>query len=389
MRDISAHGTTFPDNFAPGAARGRRNSVLDLRAALADAGGMAEIARIVSSAVRDPFSLIRELGGDPLIVCAEAGCDITLLASATATLPLSAFVALVQQGSVQLRAPHFGRLVGRRFDFANLGDVGEAALRAPTLGAALRLIERAFAVVQGESDLRLDVAAGEATLTYRILDSRIWPRDQDAELTLGVFISLVGSIAGPRWRPRTIFYEHGPNGADRVTSARPDCMIVYEAPANAFSFDACVLDLPMPQSDPARFQPMAQALRTVVHRLERYDGVEARVRRAVQRDLGRVPVDQTQVAQALGMSRRTLRRKLDEAGTGFARIVAECRDANARTLLAETRLEMPVIADRLGYSDVTAFERAFTRRAGQTPTAYRRELAAEAPLSHLRAPLVP
>lgn len=336
---------------------------------------MAEIARIVATAVRDPFAVIRDLGGDPVLVCAAAGLDAAIFASAGAMLPLSAFVRLIQQGSAELRIPHFGRLVGQRFDVTNLGEVGEAALRAPTLGAALRLIERTFAAVQGESDLRLTVSGEVATLSYRILDGRIWPRDQDAELTLGVFISLIAGVAGPGWRPVALSFEHPANGADRQAAPGPVCAVTYDAPANAMTFHARVLDLPMPRSDPGTFPLVAGALRELAHRMDLQADVEARVRRAVFRGLGRERIDQSSVARSLGMSRRTLRRRLDEAGTGFAEIVADCRDADARRLLEKTSLPVGVIAERLGYSDATAFVRAFARRCGLTPAGYRRSVS--------------
>lgn len=337
---------------------------------------MPHTARIVATAMRDPCAVIRDLGGDPAEILRVAGLDPSVPAGedGTGTLPLAAYVALSQAAAERFAAPHFGRLVGGRFDIGNIGAVGTAAMRAPTLGAALRLFEAAFAAVQGESELRLDVAGDRATLSYRILDPDIWPRDQDAELTLGVFVALVARIAGAGWRPLGLAFEHGPNGADRERAAEPRCPVRYGAPANALTFPARLLDQPMSAADAASFRPMAAFLTREAQRREREGALARRVRRAVLAGLGRAPVGQTEIASALGLSRRTLRRRLEEEGAGFAVIVAECRDALARRMLAHGALGAPEIAERLGYSDVTAFERAFRARSGVTPAAFRRAL---------------
>ena len=346
---------------------------------------MAEAARIVATAVRDPFAVIREFGGDPAEYCRAVGFDAAILSEETATLPLSSYVALSQQAAQRLDAPHFGRVVGGRFDIANIGRVGLAALGAPTLGAAFRLIEQAFASVQSESEFRMDVDDGLAKISYRILDENIWPRDQDAELTLGVFGSLLSRAAGATWRPRAITFEHGPNGADRAPGGTLRATVRYEARENSLSFDASLLDLAMPAARPSVFRPMMAALVDDARRREHQDSISARARRAILRDLGRAPVDQTRVAAVLGMSRRTLRRRLEDEGIGFAQVLSACREARAKRLLAETRLAVAEIADRLGYSEVSAFERAFSRLTGQTPVRFRGAARSDVPPASVRA----
>lgn len=334
---------------------------------------MPQSARILASALRDPLATVLDLGGEPEALCRAAGVDpAEAEAPGPATLPLRAYVAFSQQAAERLRAPHFGRLAGRRFDIANIGGVGAAAPRAPTLGAALRLFEAAFASVQGDSEVRLEMAGDAATLSYRILDPEIWPRDQDAELTLGVFAALIGGAAGPGWRPLRLEFEHPDRGADHAAGAEARCAVVYGAPLNALTFPARLLDLAMPAAEPEGFRAAAAALAREARRRDREAGTAARVRRAVLRDLGRGPVDQTAVARSLGLSRRSLRRRLEVEGTHFADILAACRDALARRLLAETDAPAAEIAERLGYSEATAFERAFRRRTGLTPAAWRR-----------------
>ncbi|WP_417209015.1 AraC family transcriptional regulator [Antarctobacter sp.] len=336
---------------------------------------MPETAQIVATAIRDPIRIVRDLGGDVSQLCAAAAVEMPDLLARPSSLPLRQFVTLNQIAASRLHAPHFGRFVGANFDVTNIGEVGRAAMAAPTLGAALRLVERAFNTVQDETDFRLEVRGGEACLSYRILDANIWPRDQDAELTIGVFASMIARVAGAGWCPTELCFEHPDQGADHRSGAAAFSPVIYQADTNALTFSAGLLDRPMPGGDLRRFQMRSTELTEVAIRLERDCTLVERTRRQVMLTMGNGCADQTLVARQLGLSRRSLRRRLADEGTSFAEILGQCRDLRAMTLLAKTGLPIPEIADRLGYSEASSFERAFRRRTGQTPAAYRRSSA--------------
>lgn len=332
---------------------------------------MSESAQIISSALNDPIRTAMDFGCDIESLVTGASIDARAVLSAEGTVPLHRFVAFHQIAASRLSAPHFGRLASRRFDLASIGPTGVAALAAPTLGAGLRLVEQSFLAVQGETDLRLTVAEGLATLSYRILDPQIWPRDQDAELTIGVFAALVAKVAGPHWRPLGKSFEHSAHGAERHKGGDPCCPVEYLAETNSFSFEARLLDEALPHRDAALFAKVSSNLKRRVFELHRNASLAERVRWLIMRHLGTEAADQTCVAQSLGMSRRSLRRRLAELNTSFAVLLGDCRDDLARTLLKETRLTTAEIADRLGYSEASAFERAFRNRSGISPAQYR------------------
>jgi AraC-like DNA-binding protein len=81
--------------------------------------------------------------------------------------------------------------------------------------------------------------------------------------------------------------------------------------------------------------------------------------------------DVEQVARALGLSERSLRRALADEGRNFRDLLAEARYARARQLLRQTQLPIEEVARQLGYAEAAAFIHAFQRWAGQTPRAYR------------------
>jgi AraC-like DNA-binding protein len=83
------------------------------------------------------------------------------------------------------------------------------------------------------------------------------------------------------------------------------------------------------------------------------------------------PISLALTAQNLGISSRTLQRRLHERGISFWTMVDECRFRIAGALLRDTDLSVQEIAARVGYSTPGSFARAFSRWAGQPPRAFR------------------
>lgn len=80
-----------------------------------------------------------------------------------------------------------------------------------------------------------------------------------------------------------------------------------------------------------------------------------------------------EVATALGVSERTLRRQLDAEGTSFRLLLEEVRTYKAKQLLSNATLSVEGVARQLGYAEAASFIRAFQRWTGVTPAAYRRK----------------
>lgn len=78
------------------------------------------------------------------------------------------------------------------------------------------------------------------------------------------------------------------------------------------------------------------------------------------------------VAAKLGLTRRTLQRRLSAHGTTFAALVESLLRNSAQDLLANTAEPVTAVALKLGYADMAHFTRAFRRWTGMAPSAYRR-----------------
>lgn len=325
---------------------------------------------IVASALSDPIRVINRHAGSVGKICRLAGVDYD--ATADGTVSLRHFVRFSEQAARELRHPEFGWEVGSEFDLRNIGAVGQFVLEAPTLGDALSLLARSFAMVQSDSTLELRVSGHEAVLRYRILDLSIWPRNQDVELTVAVLLGLFKQAAGRDWRPTKITFEHDTTPVWKNSEIGPRCNVDYLAADNSIVFPAKMLDLPLHAAEHRQFIALSRALSDESRKLERQAPVTVQVRREIAKRFGLEKLDQTDIARSLGYSRRTLRRKLELEGHSFSSVLTDCRIRRAEHMLGLPDLPLSLIAEHLGYADISPFERAFRTTKGVTPAQYRK-----------------
>lgn len=125
----------------------------------------------------------------------------------------------------------------------------------------------------------------------------------------------------------------------------------------------------LPSYDPQLFELLEAQCKSRLERLEP-TGLSAKVRELLIGPMG-LSCALEDVANALAMSPRTLRRKLDAEGVGFRDIVDEERRQRAEFLLSHSSLKIEAIALELGFTDAGGFSRAFKRWKDCTPGEYR------------------
>lgn len=136
-------------------------------------------------------------------------------------------------------------------------------------------------------------------------------------------------------------------------------------------FDAALLDEDLPQANP-HSQALAEALcRDVVSRRRVRSGITQEVRVLATQRLTRGAAMED-VASDLGVSARTLRRRLADEGTSYQSLLDEVRESLAEELLASGHLGVEDTALRLGYAEASSFIHAFKRWKGVTPAAFAR-----------------
>lgn len=296
----------------------------------------------------------------------DLGCEV----------PLRSFAGLMDALASASDDPAALWRLGRAFDVRRLGAIGRALLLERTLGDALARFRDHLCLLQDDAEMSLEVDGDVTVLRYRILDPTIEPRRADAEFTLGVLQHIVDRFVGGSGCPTRLVFERGSGevgalaavigvpcagGADSNELRLPTRLLGSAAPRAA---DA------VPEEERARLRAELERRRRQRLRAMPY---ARRVRCALLRRLGSgASFGQAEVAAELHVTRRTLRRRLAEEGSGYLELLRECRLDLARRELAHGELGCAEIALRAGYSDQSAFTRSFTRACGQTPGRFRR-----------------
>ena len=144
---------------------------------------------------------------------------------------------------------------------------------------------------------------------------------------------------------------------------------------NALIGDYAGLDDPLPRADSTLCDLLDQHAQALLDRLPRSDSFADRVRAAIANELTAGDPTAEHVSEALGMSTRTLRRRLKEEGTSHQHVLDEVRNELARSYLGEGKLGITEVAFLLGFSDASAFHKAFRRWTGRGPGDWLRERA--------------
>lgn len=145
----------------------------------------------------------------------------------------------------------------------------------------------------------------------------------------------------------------------------------FDAPDNIAAIDVLHLDQPLPQGDEHTVALCEAQCRDLVARNRARTGIAHEVRDRLIKVGGAATMDE--VARALTVSPRTLRRKLDDAGTSYRALLDEVRETLAEEMLATGALSVHDVALRLGYAEASSFIYAFKRWKGATPAAYVRD----------------
>lgn len=149
------------------------------------------------------------------------------------------------------------------------------------------------------------------------------------------------------------------------------CPVRFGAERNALVFDAADLNRPFPCHNPELLDILNPVLTAALAEATALPTISHQVKGALKRILASGRPEMVEVARDIGMSERTLQRRITEEGTSFRQLMLETRQEVVRHLLAEPTIEIEEIAGLLGYEDTNSFYRAFRTWEGTTPARWR------------------
>jgi AraC-like DNA-binding protein len=315
------------------------------------------------------WNLLQEYGHDPASVFHEVQLDPALMQNPGSRYPRDRVNALWKKLSEIIDDPCVGLKVVSHWHPANYGALGYAMLSSPTLRAMLRRVER----------------YGAALSTDRFFHLRERGEILEVILTQSESLSYVpaqedGALALVLGHCRLNYHQDLAPVQVSLTHSAPTCAYRYHEYFKVpVKFDARITSISFPLEMMIRILPgrdeqlTALTDEAIVAYLAEIKEVRFinRVERAILKRLPCGGINDSMVARDLMMSSRSLQRKLREEKTTFKKILDRVRLEVAQKYIRSGSISMTELAFLLGFSEASAFSRAFRRWSGMTPSRYR------------------
>jgi AraC-like DNA-binding protein len=293
------------------------------------------------------------------------------LATPNLTLPLPIYIRLIERARALTGEEALGFYLGLQMSLSAHGYLGFAVMSAPTLRDALSLAIQYAPTRTTALALRLDVGPSTAALVIEECLDLGTARDA-LLLALLVGVWQMGNTLLRRVVTESVVEVAFPEPAYYARFRDVQPRVRFGRPANRLVFDAALLEQPLASADPASLllaqEQCDRQLDSFATRAPFVDRVRSLL---LRRDRGVRSFEE--LAAAVKLSPRTLRRRLAAARVSFSELLEETRRDRAFVLLRSPRISTKDVAEQVGYSNVANFMRAFRRWTGQTPAAFRRE----------------
>jgi AraC-like DNA-binding protein len=261
-------------------------------------------------------------------------------------------------------------LLGQEGRLSWLGLLGVLVQHSPDVETALHSLVRYTHLHVRGGVTSLSVHGDLAMLSYDAVLPHLEATDQLGDGAMAMLVNIMRTLCGPKWKPVEVRFSH--RKPEDVGPFRRffEAPLRFDADQNSLVFSRDWLRQPVKDYDPELRRLMQEQIDALETR--HTDSFPEQVRSVLRTALLTGHASADQVAALFSMHSRTLRRRLEEHGTSFKRLVDEGRYAIAQQLLDDSTRNVSEIAASLNYADASAFTRAFRRWSnGATPAAWR------------------
>jgi AraC-like DNA-binding protein len=301
----------------------------------------------------------------PSRIFASSGIDPTVLERRGARVALAPVSRAWDQIVQRLDDPLFGLQLVDMVPFG-AGDLLDYLVRSSaTIGQALEQLVRYAPLMNDADRFTLEVSGHQARMRFHTTGNRPYNR----EMLFGLFARRSRELYGQAWSLDRVSLTHGPLGPKAAYDRLLQAPVHFGMPVDEAVFSRDLLAQPMPGADQrlhAILKVQAEGLlATLSPRAPAPSFIET-VEQALVSGLAQGDVTLTRLSDHLGLSARTIQRRLRDLGVSHRGLVRQLRhELAARSLGAP--LSQGQIARSLGYSGAASFHRAFKSWSGMTP----------------------
>lgn len=272
--------------------------------------------------------------------------------------------------------PDLGLKAARECSRGEAGALDYAIMSASTGYDAVTAATRFIRLVNDALDIRIETKGDRVILRF---ENCVPLNRAAADFEMGALFCVLASVWGATDRSHvTVLIGHqAPADLREYELTFGEAKLQFGCPSYAFEFDADLLRAPLRSADANLHDLMRRHAERVLRELPQALPITRQVKTLITEELADGHPGCAHIAQRLQMSPRTLERRLELEGTTFTRLLEEVRESLALRYVGDEEMPLSQVATLLGFSQTTAFHRAFRRWTGQTPLQYRRSSRGE------------
>lgn len=339
---------------------------------------------IRSASLNGYTELATSLGLQPLAMMRQAGLDPRCLDDPETPISVAAARQLLEASADATGVDNFGLRLARERLLSNLGPISIVLREEPTARQALDTLGRYLRLLNATLLTHIEDIGDLVVIREDILLAGAPSVRQSIELAVGVMSRILVELLGPDWKPRRVCFTHRPPKDQSVHRALFGRTIEFNSSFNGIVCAAADLAARLPVHASGMSPYARRFLEQSLTNLGQDTADSARQLIAALLPGGRCTADQ--VAQHLGVDRRTLHRHLRAQGTSFSSLMLSIRRDFALRQIRDSDRSLAELAELLGFSGPSAFAYWFRCQFGCTVVQWRRSAKSEAPLAAAPAP---
>ena len=297
----------------------------------------------------------------------RAGLSEFQIDTPDARIGVASQIAFLELAAAELGEPLLGFKTARDFDLRQTGLFFYVAASSETLGDALERVQRYSSIVNAGVVLKC-ATAGDLRISVRYAGVARHSDRQQMEFLVTIVVRICRKLTNRQLAPTAVRLVHRGSSDASEFESFVGCRIDFGEDADEIVFDRQARQLPLVGADPYLNEMLVRYCEEALsHRRANTSSLRTAIENAITPLLphGKAQIDI--VARELGMSRRTLARKLAADGLTFDEILDQLRSDLAARYLEERNLAIAQIAWLVGYRGVSAFTHACKRWTGKTP----------------------
>lgn len=304
---------------------------------------------------------------------ARAGLEMAALRDPNGRYPVSKMSRLWKLAAEASGDPCIGLRAAEHVQPATFHSLGLALMASTTLEDALRRAARFSRIVSNAVDVVIEDTPRGAREVVRFLPG-VPVVEEAIDLFMASTCKFGRLLTGIVQLPVEIELRRDATPAmQREYEAYFGCPVRLRAADNAILIPHEWMRKPLPHANPALARQSDRVVKDYLHRFDRA-GLSEQVREELISRLAGGEPARAAVAAALRLSEKTLQRRLAEESSSFQQLLDDTRRDLAQQYLRDPEVSVCEVTFRLGFSDQSAFTRAFKRWTGHAPAAYRRAI---------------